>query len=73
MSDSSGEIIIKGGSCEITFDHDHFPLVVGEDRKRKHNSLEIKRIIISDDPLFDDYDSDEHEVGFKGTIRVIYS
>lgn len=73
MSDSSGEIIIKGGSCEITFDHDVFPLVQGETMKRKHNTLEIKRIIISDDPLFEDYDSDVHEVGFTGTIRVICS
>jgi len=73
MSDSSGEIIIKGGSCELTFDHEVFPLVQGETRIRKHNTLEIKRIIISDDPLFEDYDSDEHEEGFKGTIRVICS
>ena len=72
MSDSSGEIIIKGGSCEITFDHEVFPLVEGEARIRKHETLEIKQIIICDDPLFDNYDSGEHETGFKGTIRVIY-
>jgi hypothetical protein len=72
MADTSGEIVIKGGSCEINFDHSVFPLVEGEARIRKHETLEIKQIIISDDSLFDDYDSGEHEVGFKGTIRILY-
>lgn len=73
MSDSSGEIIIKGGSCELNFDHQLFPLVEGEARIRKHETLEIKQIIISDDLEFEHYDSGEHEVGFKGTIRILYS
>ncbi len=27
MSDGSSDIIIKGGSCEINFDHGLFPLI----------------------------------------------
>lgn len=70
MSDS-GEIIIKGGSCEIYFDHDLYPVVAGDPRKRKHDSLKIKQVIISGDDQFADYDTGEHEDRFRGTIRII--
>lgn len=71
MADGSGEIIIKGGSCEIYFDHDIYQAVEGDSKQRKCNTLKIKQIIISGDDQFEDYDTGEHEDKFKGTIRII--
>jgi hypothetical protein len=71
MSDGSGEIIIKGGSCEIYFDHDVFQHDQVDPKKRSHATLNIKQIIISGDEQFSDYDSGEHPTKFTGTIKVI--
>ena len=71
MSDGSGEIIIKGGSCEISFDHDVFGAVEGDPKTHKHHTLNIKRIIISGDEQFPDYDTGEHPDKFNGTVRII--
>ena len=68
-SDSSGEIIIKGGSCEIHFDD----RVIKKDRKdpkrRRHSceSLKIKRIVITGNREFD---SKTMRGGFKGEIKI---
>lgn len=72
MSDGSGEIIIKGGSCEIYFDHDVFQRDENDPRKRKHETLKIKQIIISGDSQFPDHDTGEHPNKFEGTVRIIY-
>jgi hypothetical protein len=72
MSESNGgdDIIIKGGSCEIYFDHDGFQRDESDQRKRRHATLNIKQIVISDDSEFA-YDSGEHPTKFTGTIRII--
>ena len=74
MSDGSGDIIIKGGSCELFFDHVAFVKDENDRKKRKHTSARIKRITITGDGPFKDFDFDskDHpdEEGFKGTIRV---
>ena len=70
-SDGSGEIIIKGGSCEIHFDDG----VLARDptetkrRKHKHDTLKIKRIVITGNQSFD---SNDIPGGFKGEIRIKY-
>ena len=69
--DGSGEIIIKGGSCEIYFDHDAFPRDAVDMRKRRHSTLNIKQITISGDSEFPDHDTGEHSTKFTGTIRII--
>ncbi len=71
MSDGSGEIIIKGGSCEISFDHHVFQAVEGDPKTHKHFTLNIKQITISGDDLFADHDTGEHPDKFKGTVRII--
>lgn len=73
MADEGSDIIIKGGSCEINFDHDLFPLVAGQSTRRKHSSLKIKQVIISGDTQFPDHDTGEHEDQFTGTIRIVCS
>jgi len=71
MSDGSGEIIIKGGSCQILFDHDVFESDQSDPKMHSHATLNIKQIIISGDEQFEDYDSGEHPTKFTGTIKVI--
>ena len=73
MADGGGEIIIRGGSCEIYFDHSAFPVDENDPSKRKHNTSNIKQIIISDDGYFENYDTGEHPNKFEGTIRIRYS
>ena len=70
-SNGSGDIIIKGGSCEIYFDHDGFQRDETDQRKRKHASLNIKQIVISGDSEFANYDTGEHPSKFTGTIKII--
>jgi hypothetical protein len=68
-ADSSGDIVIKGGSCEIHFDD----RVIKKDRKdpakRKHrcDGLTITRIVIVGNQSFDSEDIPD---GFKGTITI---
>jgi hypothetical protein len=72
-SDSSGEIIIKGGSCEIEFEEGHFNKDTRNPRKPKHkhkrDDVLIRRIMIEGNQAFD---SDEIPEGFKGQIRIMY-
>ena len=65
---NGGDIIIKGGSAEIHFDHDLFTQDQKDSRKHKHDSLKITRIVVSGDVNFD---SDELPNGFKGEIRIV--
>jgi hypothetical protein len=71
MSNGSNEIIIKGGSCELQFDHGVFQQDQVDNTKRKNADLEIKHIIISGDPEFPDHDTGEHSTKFTGNIRII--
>lgn len=73
MSDGGGEIIIKGGSCEMYFDHNVFQQDANDPKRRKHEDLNIKRIVISGDSEFQDLDTGEHPDKFRGTIRIICS
>ena len=71
MSDGSGEIIIKGGSCEIYFNPEEFPEYGKDPKRHKTESLSIKQIIISGDSEFKDFDTGEHPSRFLGTIKII--
>ena len=71
--DGGGEIIIKGGSCELYFDHDVFTQDTVNLKKRRHATKNIKQIIISGDEEFADHDTGEHSTKFTGTITIIYN
>ncbi len=71
MGDGGGDIIIKGGSCEIYFDHNAYEKDESDPQKRKHRTLNIKQVTITGDQYFRDYDTGEHPEGFKGTIRIV--
>ena len=64
---NGGDIIIKGGSAEIHFDHDVFKRDTADPKKRRHDNLKIKRIVISGDHSFDTGDVPN---GFKGEIKI---
>lgn len=69
MSDGSGEIIIKGGSCEIHFDDGLFKKDPNDPKRRKHShdTLKIKRIVITGNQSFD---SNDIPGGFRGEIKI---
>lgn len=65
MADGS-DIIIRGGSCEIEFDHETFKQDQNNSKKHKHETFKIKRIVITGDKTF----SADTPNGFKGEIRI---
>jgi hypothetical protein len=70
MSEGSGEIIIKGGSCELHFNATAFEKDPNDPSRRvhKHDSHKIRSITISGDDRF----AGEYPHGFKGEIRITY-
>ncbi len=64
---NGSDIIIKGGSAEIHFDHGVFKQDTANPRRRMHDTLKITRIVISGDKNFDSNDIPD---GFKGEIRI---
>ena len=64
-----GDIIIKGGSCEMEFNARHFPREeVAELAKHTRDDLKITRIVIKGDATFEE----AYEKGFAGEIRISY-
>ena len=65
-----GDIIIKGGSCEIHFNRGHFQKGEGLTGLVKHarSDLRITKIVITGDADFDK----AFPNGFKGDIIVSY-
>ena len=64
-----GDIIIKGGSCEMEFNASHFPRE--EDAglaKHTRDDLKITRIVVTGDVPFDE----TYEKGFAGKIIISY-
>lgn len=66
-----GDIIIRGGSTEIQFNHDHFPKDGGDPNKRKHDGRSITRIVVSGTNGHD-FTQEFPGEGFKGKITVSY-
>lgn len=71
MSDGSGEIIIKGGSCEIHFDDGLFQKDSNDPKRHqhKHDHVNIRRIVIKGNQKFD---SQDIPGGFKGEVRITF-
>jgi hypothetical protein len=65
-----GDIIIKGGSCEIQFNNRHFQKNNNEAELAKHtNDLKITKIVINGDASFDQ----DFTKGFSGEIIISYA
>lgn len=68
MADDAGEIIVKGGSTEISFDSAKF--------KKNGNThvdkdVDVKQVIIEGHGQIADFKSGVHTGGFKGKIRIL--
>ena len=64
-----GDIIIKGGSCEIEFNDGHFQRASSAGQAiHTRNDLSITRIVIAGDASFDQ----EFTKGFTGKIIISY-
>ena len=69
MSDGGGEIIIKGGSCEIYFNHEEFPQNSSDPKRHNNDARRITRVQINDgsgNSLFDKGSDD----GVQWTVTV---
>lgn len=69
MGDTQGDIIIKGGSVEVSFDGTIYQKEPGDPKKHKNNGRKITRVRVEDEDgesLFDRSD----EGGPKWTITV---
>ena len=68
MGDTGSDIIIKGGSVELSFDEATFPKQNGDPKSHKNAIKKITRVTISGGGL--EYDSGEHQDGLSCTIKV---
>ena len=71
MSDTGSDIIIKGGSVELSYDEAIYEKgLVGDPKVRKNQTKKIIQVIVSDadDEIL--YDSGEHSEGLKFTIKA---
>lgn len=67
MSGGSGDIIIKGGSVELTFNDSIYPKTV-DPAVYKNDGRKLTRIVISGDI---DFDSGDHPEGLTCEVKAI--
>lgn len=65
-----GEIIIKGGSVEVSFDGTLYLKDTGDPKKHKHPSRKITRVQVADENGNSKFDSGPNNGGLKWTITV---
>ena len=70
MSDGSTEIIIKGGSVQISFDGSLYLKESPDPNTHKHQTRKITRVQVSDESGKSLFDSGKDDGGLKWTIRV---
>lgn len=68
MSDQT-DIIIKGGSVELTFDETHFPKESNDPKMRKARDWKITQVIITGGGM--EWASEVFPQGSECTIKVI--
>ncbi len=66
---NGGDIIIKGGSCDLIFDDSMYPADPSDPRKHKNkNNQKVTRVVITGDITFD---SGDHPSGLTCEIKTI--
>lgn len=70
MSDSGGDIILKGGSVQLHFDDVLYTKDPSDPRMRSNRNKKIVRITIDDESGSIQYDSGDHPAGLQCTIKV---
>jgi hypothetical protein len=68
MSDTGSDIIIKGGSVDLSYDETTYPKDSTDPKSHRNANKKITRVTISGGGL--DYDSGEHQGGVSCTIKV---
>jgi hypothetical protein len=68
MGDTGSDIIIKGGSVELSYDEPTYPQDNGDPKAHKNANKKITRVTISGGGL--DFDSGEHQGGLLCTITI---
>ena len=69
MGDGGGDIIIKGGSCDLIFSDDMYPPDAGDPSKHKNkNNQKVVQVVITGDIKLD---SGVNNNGLKFEIHVI--
>lgn len=65
---NGGDIIIKGGSCDLIFDDSMYPKDSGDPKKHKNkNNQKVTRVQITGDITFD---SGDHPSGLTCEIKT---
>ena len=70
MSEGGGEIIIKGGSVQISFDGSLYLKESADPNSHTHQTRKITRVQVSDEGGASKFDSGTDKDGLKWTIRV---
>ncbi len=68
MGDTGSDIIIKGGSVDLSYDEAIYLKDNGDPKSHKNADKKITRVTISGGGL--DYDSGEHNGGLSCTIEI---
>jgi hypothetical protein len=69
MGDGGGDIIIKGGSCDLIYSEDMYPAEKGDPSRHKNkNNQKVTQVIITGDI---EWDSQAHPSGLTCEIKVI--
>ena len=69
MSDGGGEIIIKGGSCEIYFNDAEFPQDPSDPKRHKDDDRRMTRVQVKDESGTSLFDSGSDD-GVQWTVTV---
>jgi hypothetical protein len=69
MSDG-GEIVIKGGSVEITFNADEFVKDTNDHKLHRHDGLKMINITVEDESGKELWSSETNEGGLKHRVRI---
>jgi hypothetical protein len=70
MSETTGEIVVKGGSVHVTFDGALYQKDSGDPLVHKHDDRKIVRVKIEDENGLSRFDTDVNEDGLKWTITI---
>jgi hypothetical protein len=68
MGDTGSDIIIKGGSVDLSYDEATYPKNNGDPKSHKNPNKKITRVTIENGGL--SYDSGDHPGGLTCTIKV---
>lgn len=70
MAEGSGEIVVKGGSVQVTFDGTLYQKDSGDPLVHKHEDRKIVRVKVEDENGLSRFDTDVNEDGLKWTITI---